>query len=588
MTLSSDSSPNNAMALELDPPSNTSVSTTTTSKTTHTKEKHVMNIKFEFKVDNSASNSFAAPSIHRNILCILERSFPITRLSTLAEPDIIASKMNDDDFQHLFEYEVFERSHHRLVCVAHTITSNASFNEVKNAIQIPLRQHNCFICINNWGTELNIVNVGWIYKANPKIHNRNQIKTIVESTCARLNIKFVNFELFTKGLSFHQPNSDSKRIKTFAIQFACPQCDASAITNLLKSCFDDENTSLPGIFIPSSLSSSQTKAYEKYLQLQNKYLINHRSIRIQGIYPNTLNTVLPLHDNDTLLNIADRCVWTDWLSFTKSTATNGNIIISTTSEAYGTAIQWVDETFLPLHDKIPNKPFPPHYDASKAIRVSPKPRRLAMNDAYTASLIDAISDISDTSYASPPPIHNAWSKPLSIVATPVKDTPDTATNPSAPDSSITHANHSTISQITTLTTMVETLREEMKQQLAAQQQSIEAIVEQTINSKLAALDHRYESIIEQINRRWESAIHQQLAKAERNINTTVDSVIARRDHLHQQQQASNPQQPQSNSDPHASSQPAKVGKQSRPDPGSGSSRARKQPRSISTIVFALA
>ena len=142
-----------------------------------------------------------------NILCILELSFPSTTLSILPQPDIIASKMNDDNFQHHFEYKVFERSKHRLVCVAHTITSNASFNEIKNAIQIPLRQNKCFIRINNWGTELNIVNVGWIYKANPKIHNRNQIKTIIKSACDRLNIKFVDFELFTKGLSFHQPNS---------------------------------------------------------------------------------------------------------------------------------------------------------------------------------------------------------------------------------------------------------------------------------------------------------------------------------------------------------------------------------------------
>ena len=113
------------------------------------------------------------------------------------------------------------------------------------------------------------------------------------------------------------------------------------------------------MFISSNLASSQTNAYEKYLQLQNKYLINHRSIRIQGIHPDTLNTVLPLHDNDTLFDVADRCVWTNWLSLTKSTNSTGKIIISTTAEAYGAAIQWVDETFLLLHDKIPNKNFLP-------------------------------------------------------------------------------------------------------------------------------------------------------------------------------------------------------------------------------------
>ena len=129
----------------------------------------------------------------------------------------------------------------------------------KKTLPTPLRQNNCFIRINKWGSVLDIVNIGWIYRANPKVHNQNQIKANIVSACNRLNIKFVDFELFTKGLSFHHPNSDDqKRIKTFAIQFACPKPDATVVTSILKSCFNDNDndTSLPGLFIQTSISST--------------------------------------------------------------------------------------------------------------------------------------------------------------------------------------------------------------------------------------------------------------------------------------------------------------------------------------------
>ena len=123
--------------------------------------------------------------------------------------------------------------------------------------------------------------------------------------------------------------------------------------------------------------------------------------------------------------------------------------------------------------------------------------------------------------------------------------------------------------------MVEDLRSEMKQQLNDQQKSIEAIVDQAINCKLAALDSRYENIIEQINQRWESALQKQLEKAEQDINATVDIVIAKRDKLHQQQAVS------SSSPERKPPGDASPTKQSRTEPGSGSNRARKQPQSTS-------
>ena len=91
----------------------------------------------------------------------------------------------------------------------------------------------------------------------------------------------------------------------------------------------------------------------------------------------------------------------------------------------------------------------------------------------------------------------------------------------------------------------------MKNQMCLQQESIEKLIDNAITTKLASFDERYQQMIEKINSRWEDTLNKQLEKAEKDINTAVDKVIARRDALH---------------------------KQPRSDPGSGSNRARKIPR----------
>ena len=91
-------------------------------------------------------------------------------------------------------------------------------------------------------------------------------------------------------------------------------------------------------------------------------------------------------------------------------------------------------------------------------------------------------------------------------------------------------------------------------ELRKQQASIESVIQKTISEKISDIDKRYESIISNINKRWENAITKQLEKAEKDIDQTVDMVIAKRDEINKQQ---------------------------RSEPGSGNSRLRKQPRSVS-------
>ena len=91
-------------------------------------------------------------------------------------------------------------------------------------------------------------------------------------------------------------------------------------------------------------------------------------------------------------------------------------------------------------------------------------------------------------------------------------------------------------------------------ELCKQQASIESIMEKMISDKINDIDKRYENIINNLNKHWENAITKQLEKAEKDIDQTVDMVIAKRDEINKQQ---------------------------RSEPGSGNSRLRKQPRSVS-------
>ena len=550
MASSSDGPPDDPKTLSHEDDDHMSETSTATSITANTKDKQTVCVKFEFKV-TSDTKSFSAPSIHRNILSLLERSFPSTTVSTIdnSSGELIISNMTDENFNSTFEYETFERSKHKLVCVAHNICSSASYLDMKSAINTPLRQNNCFIRINKWGSELDIVNIGWLYKSNPKTHNRDQIKSIIAEASRRLDIPFSNFEMFTKALSF--VNKDNKKTRTYAIQFACPKHSADNVKTMLKKCFEDENTYLPGKFIPNDIANTnENNSYEKYLKLQNKYLSSHRSIRINGIHPSTMTTTFKIRRETNLMKLIKNCSFVDWISNTNQTETSGKYAISTNETSYHKALNWVENTFLNFHDELPTKIFPPEFEGTKAIMLSRLPRldNNSKQDSYTASLIAEVSDLSDTSYSIPPT--NAWSKPLSIVATSVQQANEKVIE-SNPSSSITTTNDSAISQISALTDLVEQLRKDMKEQLRIQQESIETIVEQTISSKLSALDKHYEQVIEKINKKWESTMTEQLEKAEKGFSDTVDKVIERRDELH---------------------------KQSRSDPGSGNSRARKLPR----------
>ena len=450
-------------------------------------------------------------------LIVYCQSFKDMGKATIANKssELTALKNSDDDFKMKFEYKTFDRKKNIDLSVLptpfhpapHSTTSKTHFKN--HSVETT-----ALYALTNGETN---------YRSNPNVHNRDQIKKAIRDACAELNIEFVDFEIYAKTMSYVDPES-KKRIRLFAIHISCPKNNAGAVKTLLNSCYEEDDIFLPGKFIPNDIPASKTNnPYMKYLKLQNKYLVDHRSIRVSGVHPSTIESVLDIQRPTTLTSMVGASTWIEWMSLATHVEKSGKIIFSTTASLYEGAMHWIKNTFLPYHNAIKNKPMPPEFDGDHATVQT----RFGGNhensliDGYTESLVADVSNLSDETYTVPPV--NAWSKPLAIVAT--KEA-TTTTSEQASTITNTNTNTNTASDITALTTMVEQLRSDMKEQMKLQQEMIESIIDNAINTKLAAIDQRYQNILEKVNKRWEDALTKQLEKAERDIDTTVDKVIA--------------------------------------------------------------
>ena len=128
---------------------------------------------------------------------------------------------------------------------------------------------------------------------------------------------------------------------------------------MLQTMYSDDALYGPGKFIPIDNVAKQNAAtLEKLIALQKLYLENHRSITVVGVSLASLNQILTDSPNDTLFDLAHRCDWIDWLTTTSKTETNGQIIFSTTSEKYYSAIKWIETKFLHYHHNIRHRIVP--------------------------------------------------------------------------------------------------------------------------------------------------------------------------------------------------------------------------------------
>lgn len=426
--------------------------------------------------------------MHRKIILEIENRFSSTSINTNSNPNsnITASKQNNEFFLRNFKYPSFSRSKFSLVCVAHNITTSASFTDITEVTKKILAQTKAFLRINRWNVdELNIVNIGWIYGAHPVSHNRDRIYSTIKTYCKNTNKSIPTLEIFSKTIS--SSSSPRKRISTKAIQFACRKDESNEIKTILQECFSDPKTFLPGKFIPSDLSYKQGQdVYSQYICHQNKYLSDHRTINIIGIHPNDLH--LTVNESTSLIEQIQSCHLIDWISPTNRTMSNGRFLLSTDKERYQDAIVWIDQTLLPKCDLLHNKQNFPHEPELKPTRISASPK----TDDYSSFLATSIKTITDTTFTRPP---NAWNKPISIIASSTPQTSVSRITDSSNQSSMEQ-------QIKHLTQQVNDLQLQIKTSQEINHTIIAKAVETAIDKHHNRLEKQYHQMIQSVNDHW--------------------------------------------------------------------------------------
>ena len=504
---------------------------------------HTYSVKFEFK---TTSTTFPAPEIHRKLLLDVERHFPSTTINTNtnAQATITVSKHNEAFFLRNFKYPSFSRTKFSLVCVAHSISTPASFNEIKSSMQKTLSQNKAFIRVNQWSTEdLNIANIGWIYEAHPQAHNRNTILSTIKKFCTTNNKSEPSIEIFSKSIS---AVNSAKRVSTQAIQFACRRQDSESVKSTLQQCFSDSSIYLPGKFIPSDLGNKQGQdVLVKYIHLQNKYLADHRSISIIGIQPHELATDFsPCNDHPNIIQSIHQCKLIDWITPTNRTNSTGRFLLSTDKHRYKDALVWVDNTFLPLFTLLPKRNLPSQFTHPFPIRTG-----LKHNDVYTSSLASSISNVSDVTYPKPP---NAWTKPISIIASRTPQTSISRITKSTTDSDL----------IACMEKQIANLQQKLEANQTIHAQTVANAVEKAITSHQKKLDDQYHTMLQSLQDHW------------KQVTSTIPDIV--------QQQimpstTSNPPLPNPSVQA-LSTPPRHDDKRARESPCSGSDRYRKPRR----------
>ena len=476
--------------------------------------KNVLSVKFEFHVK---STEFVAPHIHKTMLDTLETAYPDTTINTNydAANNYQSSTMSEEEYMTSFNYQSFPRATHRRVCFAHNISTSASFKQIRDALHLILRQHHGFLRINPWDEdELDIVNVGWLFQAHPKLHSRDLIHQLITDHCNTNQITDIPIEIFPKTIVAYDNN---QRITTHAIHFACRNSDSKNAKIMLKKCFSNSSSLLPGTYIPNDLSVKEgMSVLAKYVKHHNKYLHDHRSILVHGISPADLHE--PFIDSSgsrtTLFQSSLSSPHITWLTPTKYSSHNGKVIISSSQDHYSRALKWIDENFLPNTQRLSNPVPLPGFHGSSPCRVMSKPYP---NDTYIKSLASSISDLTDsTAFYSTP---NAWTKPLSFVSTPAQQSNDMSPSTLPSQASLSSLN----STVTSLVNRLDHLQKQLDTITQTHQQTIHNTIEQSIHQHHA----KYLSMFDSLNQQFaqiSTALHPLIQYHQQHTTKSVSSM----------------------------------------------------------------
>ena len=524
----------------------TSSPTPTASTETSSDEFRTLKLKFEFRV---TSDDFVPHEVHRQIMFAIANTYDGTLFYNNIDDNndcFDPFTASEDSMETSYNYKNFKRSNHDLCCFAHSIATFATFENVKDTIKHILQEYNGFIRINKWlEKDLDIATAGWIFESNPTIHNRDYLNKIIKSYCEASDETFNPIELQSKTISFTNRHTKA-RVKSEAIHILCRRDDVKKTQQMMQTLYSDKNFPGPGKFIPIDIVSKQNSTtLEKLIHLQKSYIENHRSVTIIGVSLESLNQPIRTDSNDTLFDIVDRCPWIDWLSPTTKTPQTGRIIFSTTTQKYYSAIDWIETKFLTSHQNIPNR-IDPIESGGKAYRLIRKGQSNTTTDEYSTNLAKTISSISIPNQPTP----NAWSKPLVIgesnptISTMTKNTYLNSNQQSTSDTA-----DSLNAKIDNLSQTIEKLQLQLTNQAEQQTKllsTIQTLVEDTISKRFETIQHevdtikdKYIAITEQINETWS----QKYKRLQQTILATKNDA-----------------------------------------PGSGSNRARKQPRTVSNLT----
>ena len=278
---------------------------------------------------------------------------------------------------------------------------------------------------------------------------------------------------------------------------------------MLQTMYSDNDFYGPGKFIPIDIGTKQNATtLEKLITLQKIYLENHRSITVVGVSLASLNQLVSDPPNDTLYDIVHRCEWIDWMTTTTKTETTGRIIFSTTSQKYYSAIEWIENKFLPLHHGIRHRINPAEHDGA-SYRVIRHGQPSKPPDDYSTSIAQTIATIDIPNI----PSTNAWSKPLVIGG---ETTPSMSTVTKNSETTVNQQSTSTItsleSKIKTLSQTIDKLQQQLAHQLEQQDKllsSINLIVEQQLNKRFESIQNevndiknQYVAIADHVNKSW--------------------------------------------------------------------------------------
>ena len=518
------------------------------SNATNPVEQHSLSLKFEFRVENE---DFAVRDVHREIMFAIANkcSGTIFRHNNADNNNPFDPFIDSDEsMDKNYNYKFLKRSNHFLACFSHSIETHDTFNEVKSHFRQILSKNNGYVRINKWNEhDLDIATAGWLFEANPHVHNRDYIHKTIQTYCRSLDVTYHHVEITNKTISFTNRNTKTKS-STQAIHFLCRREELKQVQHMLQTLYSNETFNGPGKFIPIDIAMKQnTMALEKLIQLQQVYLNNHRSIPMLGVSFESLVQLINNKENSTLEKLIIKCEWIDWVTPTTKTESTGRIIFSTTSQHYFSAIEWVENIFLPYHKSIHHRINPTDFKG-EAYRIVRKEQLNKVNDDYTSTLMKTINAIPSSA-----PTTNAWNKPLVIGQGQSSPPMTNKTIPTNNQQSTSNQNEFLQQQITTLSQTMEKLQEQIEKQIQQQLQltsTIETIVQSQISKRfeevhtnIQTIENKYIAIIDHINESWSTKLDRM-----RKSHSTVTN---------------------------SSSTEA---------PGSGSNRARKQPRTTPDLT----